>query len=648
MAADRDRAAPATDRQALAMAILVTWIVGTSYFVVWADGTGQLENDFFTPWHVPLYLGIGAVVIYLVGLARRAVSQRHPRGLVPPEFTGTAIGAAMLVLYLPFDVIWASLAGVPQDFERTTAVPRLFFGVAFLAIASGPIIAALRRPPRRRVSAAALAVVLAAGSVGATIALFASPFSSVILTAGLRPGSEDIPGTEPLDELHRLAIDRSVNEVITTGPDLREPAASRDGSQIASIWWEGESPTTELVVMRADGTGRRVLTNDDEWKGQPSWSPDGSKIAYMATTFHREASQPPESFGPQQAPAPGGQGGGPLIFSGPGGDWDIVVVDVASGATTTVVSGASQEGRPAWSPDGRRIAYYSTRGGSFDLWLLDVSTREATQLTYDLGEEWGASWSPDGTTILFTTNRDGDYRIYSVAVESGVVSRRTTGPNADWNGAYSPDGEWVAFASKRTGKAELWVARADGSGVRRLTNTRDRFPEMTVGGWAPDSSAILYTSRALFPDEIPELDDRLPIASFALEGAIAGVVIGLLFAVGLTFPLGATLVFLLAFGLLPLAFGEPRWLAAALVAGLVVDGVAWLMRRRPRTTLRTAGLAAVGAAAWSIAFFVIGDQTGDMRWQFNLLASSVALAGLAAFAAAAAIASGRGRGVVAE
>jgi hypothetical protein len=184
---------------------------------------------------------------------------------------------------------------------------------------------------------------------------------------------------------------------------------------------------------------------------------------------------------------------------------------------------------------------------------------------------------------------------------------------------------------------------ADGTDERRLTDTMDRFAEMTPGGWTPDSSAIVYTSRELYQDEGPEPDDRLAVASFGLGGAIAGIVLGLLFAVGLTFPLGATLAFLLAFGILPLAFGEPRWVPAAVFAGLVTDGAAWLLRRRPQTTVQTAGLAALGAVAWSIAFFIVGGQTGDMRWEFNLLSSSVVIAGLAAFAAAAAIASGRAR-----
>ena len=223
MAGGSERAAPATDRQALAIAILVTWIVVAAYLVAWADATGQLANDILTPWHVPAYLGIGAIVVYLIGLARRAVNQRHPRGLVPPEFTGTAIGAAMLVLYLPLDVVWASLAGLPSDVERTTAVPRLFFGVALVLLASGPIIEALRRGPSRRLGAAALALVLAAGSGGATIAFFGGQFLATTVESGLRPTVELIPGTEPVMELHRLAIDGSVDEVITTGPDLREP-----------------------------------------------------------------------------------------------------------------------------------------------------------------------------------------------------------------------------------------------------------------------------------------------------------------------------------------------------------------------------------------------------------------------------------------
>jgi len=104
-----------------------------------------------------------------------------------------------------------------------------------------------------------------------------------------------------------------------------------------------------------------------------------------------------------------------------------------------------------------------------------------------------------------------------------------------------------------------------------------------------------------------------------------------------------TLAMLMAVGLAPASTLQPRWLIAALVGGLAVEVAVWLTRRRNATTVRTAALAAVGAAAWAATYFIVADQTGELRWEFNLLATSVALAALAAFAVAAAIASGRAR-----
>ena len=300
--------APATDRQMLAVAVLGAWIVGGINLAVAADTRGLLENDVWTPWHVPIYLGIGAVVIYLLRLARVAVSQRHPRGLVPAEFKGTVLGAAMLVLYLPLDVAWSALFGTPEDFERVTAVPRLWLAAGVVGLASGPIIAGLRRATRQPSRTASIALVIAIGAVGAMIAFTSGPFSSVLLQAGLQEPVTVIPGTEPRIELHRLTIDGESNTILARGYELREPSQSHDGTRIATIEWRtppgGSRPEADIHVMRADGTGRREVTNDGAWKGQIAWSPDGTHLAYMASAFGAPGGSSSESFGPLQAPAP--------------------------------------------------------------------------------------------------------------------------------------------------------------------------------------------------------------------------------------------------------------------------------------------------------------------------------------------------------
>lgn len=113
-----------------------------------------------------------------------------------------------------------------------------------------------------------------------------------------------------------------------------------------------------------------------------------------------------------------------------------------------------------------------------------------------MGNDGLPRWSPDGTRILFTSNRDGDYELYTMRPDGTGVVRLTNEPGNDAHASWSADGEWIVFTSARGGfkdeaplhrynpqpTGDIHVMRADGSGVRRLTD--DQFEDGTPT-WAP-------------------------------------------------------------------------------------------------------------------------------------------------------------------
>ena len=108
---------------------------------------------------------------------------------------------------------------------------------------------------------------------------------------------------------------------------------------------------------------------------------------------------------------------------------------------------------------------------------LDFTTDEGTWLSLDL--------SPDGGTILFELLGD----LYTLPVGGGGATRITSGQGYDMQGRYSPDGSMIAFVSDRDGSENLWVANADGTGARQLTDTERQSYMSPV--WTPDGDYVV-------------------------------------------------------------------------------------------------------------------------------------------------------------
>ncbi len=175
----------------------------------------------------------------------------------------------------------------------------------------------------------------------------------------------------------------------------------------------------------------------------------------------------------------------------------------------------SADRNPAWSPDGREIAFERSRiGGRFDVWIMAPDGTGERQLTpLNQSNEGEPTWQPGGNLIAFTSDRDGNHDIYAIESNGrGPELRLTNHPAEDRWPAWSPDGQWIAFASNRDPSTkdpevpDLWAMRTDGTSVTRLTKGGGQNPR-----WSPDGTAIVYMAPGGY--KVVDVARRGPLGS---------------------------------------------------------------------------------------------------------------------------------------
>jgi Tol biopolymer transport system component len=134
-----------------------------------------------------------------------------------------------------------------------------------------------------------------------------------------------------------------------------------------------------------------------------------------------------------------------------------------------LIASSQHDINPAYSPDGRKIAFDSSRSGSHNVWICDADGSRAVQLT-SFGRLSGTPrWSPDGRRIVFDSIEAGDWNLYVVEVEGGLPRRLTPESHQDYRGVWSRDGRWIYFASDRGPRTQVWKIPSGGGRADRVT-----------------------------------------------------------------------------------------------------------------------------------------------------------------------------------
>ncbi|MFP5412628.1 MAG: Tol-Pal system beta propeller repeat protein TolB [Gammaproteobacteria bacterium] len=228
------------------------------------------------------------------------------------------------------------------------------------------------------------------------------------------------------------------------------PSWSKDGSRLAYVSFESKKPVVYVHTL-ASGQ-RKAVANFKGSNSAPAWSPDGSTLAVALTID-----------GLSQIyliPAEGG------------------------GQPRRLTSSTSIDTEPVFTPDGRSLYFTSDRGGSPQIYRIPVSGGDATRVTFTGTYNVSPRVSPDGRSLAYVSRRDGRFLVVVRDLTSSAEQVLSDGGREE-SPSFAPNGRWIMYATQAGGRDSLVAASVDGRVRQRLTSNAGDIREPT---WGPFSN----------------------------------------------------------------------------------------------------------------------------------------------------------------
>jgi TolB protein len=174
-----------------------------------------------------------------------------------------------------------------------------------------------------------------------------------------------------------------------------------------------------------------------------------------------------------------------------GGDFELYMMDCDGQNQRRLTFNKVKDYMPAWSPDGKKIAFTSYRRTRAGLYIWNLEANSLTEVASS-GTAFSPSFSPDGTRLLFCSTLEGNSEIFVASGDGKNVKRLTFNNAVDTAPSWSPTGREIVFTSDRGGTPQIYIMDAEGSNVRRISfgGTYHDSP-----AWSPAGDRIVYVSR---------------------------------------------------------------------------------------------------------------------------------------------------------
>ncbi len=230
----------------------------------------------------------------------------------------------------------------------------------------------------------------------------------------------------------------------------------------------------ELQIADSDGANAQPALRSREPIMSPSWSADGSKLAYV-------------SF----------ESGKPVVYAH----------TITTGQRRVVANFLGSNSAPAWAPDGSKLAVVLTRDGLSQIYSINADGSSLKRLTRSTGIDTEPVFSPDGKFVYFTSDRGGGPQIYRMNADGSGVARVTFGGDYNVTPRISPDGRLLAYVGRRGGRFQVHTLDLATNQETALTDTAlDESPS-----FAPNGRMLLYAT---------EVGRRGILASVSVDGRV--------------------------------------------------------------------------------------------------------------------------------
>lgn len=211
-----------------------------------------------------------------------------------------------------------------------------------------------------------------------------------------------------------------------------------------------------LEIADADGEAVQVAVRSNEPIISPSWSPDGSKVAYVSFEQRK-----------------------PVIY----------VQDLVTGGRKVIVNEKGSNSAPSWSPDGSKLTVALSKDGNTQVYSVNANGGGLRRLSNSNGIDTEPQYSADGQTIYFTSDRSGGPQIYKMSASGGDAQRVTFTGNYNISPRVSSDGKTLAWISQRDGGFSLYAMNLATKQELRLADGA------TEPSFSPNGKYIMYATK---------------------------------------------------------------------------------------------------------------------------------------------------------